>query len=96
MMLLFVSFFLWFFQVTVSTKSAKSDKQYVWEGEANTSSYTVQEETDAEKMVPRGTVITLYLKVISGSNLFAIFRGISGRFVRIIACWHAEIERKDE
>ncbi|KAG0593096.1 hypothetical protein KC19_1G304700 [Ceratodon purpureus] len=49
-------------QVTVSTKSSKSDKQYVWEGQADTSSYTIREETDAEKMVPRGTVITLHLK----------------------------------
>lgn len=49
--------------MTVSTKSAKSDKQYVWEAEADSSSYTVREETDAEKMVPRGTVITLHLKV---------------------------------
>jgi HSP90 family molecular chaperone len=52
-------------QVTVSTKSAKSDKQYVWEGEADTSVYTICEETDSDKLLPRGTVITLHLKVFS-------------------------------
>jgi HSP90 family molecular chaperone len=51
-------------QVTVSTKSAKADKQYVWEGEADTSSYTIAEEKDPEKLIPRGTVITLHLKVL--------------------------------
>ncbi len=50
-------------QVTVSTKSAKSDKQYVWEGEADTSVYSIREETDSDKLLPRGTVITLHLKV---------------------------------
>ncbi|GJR46393.1 heat shock protein 90-6, mitochondrial, partial [Tanacetum coccineum] len=48
--------------VVVSTKSPKSDKQYVWEGEANSSSYIVREETDPEKLIPRGTSIKLYLK----------------------------------
>ena len=47
----------------MSTKSPKSDKQYVWEGEANASSYTIREETDPEKQLPRGTCLTLYLKV---------------------------------
>lgn len=47
----------------MSTKSAKSDKQYVWEGEADTSSYTIREETDSDKFIPRGTSITLHLKV---------------------------------
>ena len=51
-------------QVVVSTKSPKSDKQYVWEGEANASSYTIREETDPEKLLPRGTRLTLHLKVI--------------------------------
>ncbi|KAG0632011.1 hypothetical protein M758_1G297800 [Ceratodon purpureus] len=58
----FYSAFLVADKVTVSTKSSKSDKQFVWEGQADTSSYTIREETDAEKMVPRGTVITLHLK----------------------------------
>lgn len=53
-------------QVSVSTKNATSDKQYVWEGEADTSSYTIREETDPEKFIPRGTVITLHLKVHMG------------------------------
>lgn len=59
----FYSAFLVAKTVSVSSKSAKSDKQYVWEGEADTNSYTIREETDPEKLVPRGTVITLQLKV---------------------------------
>ncbi len=51
-------------QVTVSTKSAKSDKQYVWEAEADTSVYTIREETDAKKLIPRGTTVTLHLRVL--------------------------------
>lgn len=51
-------------QVEVSTKSPSSDKQYVWESVADSSSYTIREETDPEKMLPRGTQITLYLRVI--------------------------------
>ncbi|XP_078171933.1 heat shock protein 90-6, mitochondrial-like isoform X2 [Carex rostrata] len=58
----FYSAFLVSDKVVVSTKSPKSDKQYVWEGEANSSSYTVREETDPEKLLPRGTRLTLYLK----------------------------------
>jgi len=50
-------------QVVVSTKSPKSDKQYVWESEADSSSYVIKEETDPEKILRRGTEITLYLKV---------------------------------
>ncbi|KAF8414236.1 hypothetical protein HHK36_002236 [Tetracentron sinense] len=58
----FYSAFLVSDRVVVSTKSPKSDKQYVWEGEANAGSYTIREETDPEKLVPRGTRLTLYLK----------------------------------
>ncbi|XP_077213208.1 heat shock protein 90-6, mitochondrial-like [Tasmannia lanceolata] len=58
----FYSSFLVSDRVVVSTKSPKSDKQYVWEGEANASSYTIREETDPEKLIPRGTRLTLYLK----------------------------------
>ncbi|KAL5581700.1 hypothetical protein UlMin_014142 [Ulmus minor] len=58
----FYSSFLVADRVVVSTKSPKSDKQYVWEGEANASSYTIREETDPEKLIPRGTCLTLYLK----------------------------------
>jgi hypothetical protein len=47
----------------VSTKSPKADKQYVWEAEADSSSYVIKEETDPEKMLTRGTQITLYLRV---------------------------------
>ncbi|KAL0287907.1 UNVERIFIED_CONTAM: Heat shock protein 90-6, mitochondrial [Sesamum calycinum] len=59
----FYSAFLVAERVEVSTKSPKSDKQYVWEGEANSSSYTIREETDPAKLIPRGTRLTLYLKV---------------------------------
>ncbi|KAJ6401444.1 hypothetical protein OIU84_016789 [Salix udensis] len=48
--------------IVVSTKSPRSDKQYVWEGEANASSYTIREDTDPENHIPRGTRLTLYLK----------------------------------
>ncbi|CAA0837042.1 HEAT SHOCK PROTEIN 89.1 [Striga hermonthica] len=58
----FYSAFLVSERVEVSTKSPKSDKQYVWEGEANSSSYTIREETDPAKLIPRGTRLTLYLK----------------------------------
>ncbi|PAN21157.1 hypothetical protein PAHAL_3G446000 [Panicum hallii] len=58
----FYSAFLVADKVVVSTKSPKSDKQYVWEGEADSSSYTIREEKDLEKLIPRGTRLTLYLK----------------------------------
>lgn len=58
----FYSAFLVSDKVVVSTKSPKSEKQYVWEGESNASSYTIREETDPNKLIPRGTQITLYLK----------------------------------
>ncbi|KAJ6899502.1 heat shock protein 90-5 [Populus alba x Populus x berolinensis] len=58
----FYSAFLVSEKVVVSTKSPKSDKQYVWESEADSSSYVIKEETDPEKILRRGTEITLYLK----------------------------------
>ncbi|KAL9243979.1 hypothetical protein vseg_017804 [Gypsophila vaccaria] len=58
----FYSAFLVSDKVAVATKSPKSDKQLVWEGEANASTYTIREESDPEKLLPRGTRITLYLK----------------------------------
>ncbi|XP_028098754.1 heat shock protein 90-6, mitochondrial isoform X2 [Camellia sinensis] len=58
----FYSAFLVSDRVVVSTRSPKSDKQYVWEGEANSSTYTIREETEPEKFLPRGTCLTLYLK----------------------------------
>ncbi|KAG2283506.1 hypothetical protein Bca52824_054726 [Brassica carinata] len=51
------------FHVVVSTKSPKSDKQYVWESVADSSSYVIREETDPENFLRRGTQITLYLRV---------------------------------
>ncbi|KAI5683125.1 hypothetical protein M9H77_04353 [Catharanthus roseus] len=58
----FYSAFLVAERVEVSTKSPRSDKQYVWEGESNSSTYSVREETDPAKLIPRGTRLTLYLK----------------------------------
>lgn len=54
----------------MSTKSPKADKQYVWEAEADSSSYVIKEETDPEKMLTRGTQITLYLRVRNLKNSF--------------------------
>lgn len=50
-------------QVVVSTKSPRSDKQYVWEAAADSSSYVIKEETNPENLIQRGTQITLYLRV---------------------------------
>ncbi|KAK4357956.1 hypothetical protein RND71_023566 [Anisodus tanguticus] len=58
----FYSAFLVAQKVVVSTKSPKSDKQYVWEAEADSSSYVIREETSPENLLPRGTQITLYLR----------------------------------
>ncbi|XP_057494359.1 heat shock protein 90-5, chloroplastic-like [Actinidia eriantha] len=58
----FYSAFLVAEKVVVSTKSPRSDRQYVWESEADSSSYVIREETDPEKLLPRGTQITLYLR----------------------------------
>lgn len=58
----FYSAFLVAEKVVVSTKSPKSDKQYVWEAVADSSSYVIREESDPEKVLSRGTEITLYLR----------------------------------
>ncbi|CAA6670680.1 unnamed protein product [Spirodela intermedia] len=58
----FYSAFLVADRVVVSTKSPKSDKQYVWEAVADSSAYVIREETDPEKLLRRGTQITLYLR----------------------------------
>ncbi|KAG8366500.1 hypothetical protein BUALT_Bualt17G0086500 [Buddleja alternifolia] len=58
----FYSAFLVAEKVVVTTKSPKSDKQYVWEAAADSSSYVIKEETDPTKMLRRGTQITLYLR----------------------------------
>lgn len=58
----FYSAFLVADRVTVRTKSTKSDKQYVWEGEADSSAYTIREDDDEVKKLARGTAITLHLK----------------------------------
>ncbi|KAL9262681.1 Heat shock protein 90-5, chloroplastic-like protein [Drosera capensis] len=58
----FYSAFLVAEKVVVSTKSPKSDKQYVWEAVADSSTYIIKEETDPESLLKRGTQITLYLR----------------------------------
>lgn len=58
----FYSAFLVADRVVVSTKSPRSDKQYVWEAVADSSSYVIREETDPEKLLHRGTQITLHLR----------------------------------
>ncbi|KEH17540.1 putative Heat shock protein Hsp90 family [Medicago truncatula] len=58
----FYSAFLVADRVVVSTKSPRSDKQYVWEALADSSSYVIREETDPEKLLHRGTQITLHLR----------------------------------
>lgn len=58
--------------MVVSTKSPKSDKQYIWEAVADSSSYVIKEETDSDKLLQRGTQITLYLKVLGHSDILVI------------------------
>ncbi|KAM7484472.1 hypothetical protein LguiA_000481 [Lonicera macranthoides] len=58
----FYSAFLVAEKVVVSTKSPKSDKQYVWEAAADSSSYVIREESDPGKLLSRGTEIVLYLR----------------------------------
>lgn len=58
----FYSAFLVSDKVSVSTKNPKSDKQYVWEAEANSNSFVVREETNPDYLLPRGTSIILHLK----------------------------------
>ncbi|KAM2781535.1 hypothetical protein COP1_011278 [Malus domestica] len=58
----FYSAFLVAEKVVVSTKSPRSDKQYVWEAAADSSSYVIKEETNPENLIQRGTQITLYLR----------------------------------
>ncbi|KAF5745335.1 hypothetical protein HS088_TW07G00919 [Tripterygium wilfordii] len=58
----FYSAFLVAEKVVVSTKSPRSDKQYVWEAAADSSSYLIREETNPDKILRRGTQITLYLR----------------------------------
>ncbi|XVF03119.1 hypothetical protein REPUB_Repub04eG0233400 [Reevesia pubescens] len=58
----FYSAFLVAEKVVVSTKSPRSETQYVWEAVADSSSYVIRAEADPEKLLHRGTQITLYLR----------------------------------
>ena len=83
-----VANYVWHIQVVVSTKSPRSEKQYVWEGAAESSSYVIKEETDPEKMLLRGTQITLYLRVIYlQQNVSFSFVCVSQSFIYIHHFW---------
>ncbi|GAQ77691.1 molecular chaperone HtpG [Klebsormidium nitens] len=73
----FYSAFLVADKITVTTKSPKSDQQWIWESEADTSTYTIKEEMDDSKLLPRGTSITLHLKEADREE-YLDFRRING------------------
>ncbi|MCO5596910.1 hypothetical protein L7F22_050981 [Adiantum nelumboides] len=58
----FYSAFLVAKKVAVSTKNPKSEKQWVWEAEADSSSFVIREETNPEFLIPRGSSVILHLK----------------------------------
>lgn len=58
----FYSAFLVANKVAVSTKNPKSEKQWVWEAEADNSSFVIREETNPDFLIPRGTSVILHLK----------------------------------
>lgn len=58
----FYSAFLVANKVAVSTKNPKSEKQWVWEAEADSSSFVIREETNPDFLIPRGTSVILHLK----------------------------------
>ncbi|GMH24229.1 hypothetical protein Nepgr_026072 [Nepenthes gracilis] len=73
----FYSAFLVAERIVVSTKSPRSDKQFVWEAVADSSSYTIREETDPEKLLKRGTQVTLYLReVLLHSSCCCVYFGV--------------------
>ncbi|KAI5059281.1 hypothetical protein GOP47_0025600 [Adiantum capillus-veneris] len=58
----FYSAFLVAEKVVVTSKHPKSDKQYVWEAEANNNAFIIREETDPDYRLERGTAVILYIK----------------------------------
>ncbi|MCO5577797.1 hypothetical protein L7F22_031630 [Adiantum nelumboides] len=58
----FYSAFLVAEKVAVSSKHPRSNKQYVWEAEANSNAFIVREETNPDYFLERGTAVILYLK----------------------------------
>ncbi|KAI5080542.1 hypothetical protein GOP47_0003725 [Adiantum capillus-veneris] len=58
----FYSAFLVAEKVAVTSKHPRSDKQYVWEAEANSNAFTVREESNSDYFLERGTSVILYLK----------------------------------
>lgn len=58
----FYSAFLVANKVAVSTKNPKSEKQWVWEAEADSSSFVIREETNPDFLLPRGSSVILHLK----------------------------------
>ncbi|KAE8678402.1 Chaperone protein htpG family protein isoform 2 [Hibiscus syriacus] len=51
--------------VVVSTKSPKSEKQYVWEAVADSSSYVIREDTNPEKLLARDEYNEFYKKTFN-------------------------------
>eukprot|EP00250_Pteridium_aquilinum_P002539 c12760_g1_i1 orf=2-1219(-) len=58
----FYSAFLVAEKVVVTSRHPKSDKQYVWEAEANSNAFIIREETDPDYLFERGTAVILHLK----------------------------------
>lgn len=58
----FYSAFLVAQKVVVTSKHPKSDKQYVWEAEANNNAFIIREETNPDYFLERGTAVILHLK----------------------------------
>eukprot|EP00250_Pteridium_aquilinum_P019407 c24419_g2_i1 orf=224-2569(+) len=58
----FYSAFLVAEKVAVSSKHPNSEKQYVWEAEANSDAFVVREETNPDYFLERGTAVILHLK----------------------------------
>ncbi|CAI5529472.1 unnamed protein product [Closterium sp. Naga37s-1] len=97
----FYSAFLVADRVTVRTKSAKGDKQWVWEAEADQSTYTVREDADGEQLA-RGTSIQLHLKddqkaeYSDPSRLASLVKNYSQFIGFPIYMWQEQTRSKEE
>ncbi|CAI5504004.1 unnamed protein product [Closterium sp. Naga37s-1] len=97
----FYSAFLVADRVTVRTKSAKGGKQWVWEAEADQSTYTVREDADGE-LLARGTSIQLHLKddqkaeYSDPSRLASLVKNYSQFIGFPIYMWQEQTRSKEE
>ncbi|CAI7907853.1 unnamed protein product, partial [Closterium sp. NIES-53] len=97
----FYSAFLVADRVTVRTKSAKGGKQWVWEAEADQSTYTVREDADGEQLA-RGTSIQLHLKddqkaeYSDPSRLASLVKNYSQFIGFPIYMWQEQTRSKEE